>query len=54
MSQNDPQIHAAVPEEIQQLKDFWNTHGQRILSIICVILVLFLAYRLFNRWNTGK
>ncbi len=53
MSNNEHKPHAALPEEIQQLKNFWDNYGQHILTGICVILALILAYNLFNRW-TGK
>lgn len=48
MSDRKTEAHAALPEELHQIKEFWEANGQRILTVICIVLAVTLGIRFYR------
>ena len=41
-------------EFLDNFKDFWDKHGNKVLIVLIVVLGSFAAYNYYNRWSQGK
>jgi predicted negative regulator of RcsB-dependent stress response len=43
-----------IPEELQQLKEWWKAHGDLTSTVVLIVLICFAGWKFYDRWQTSK